>query len=114
MKITARLSLVSVGRCKGRGRLQSGLGEEALRERRQIPVRQIEFDAFNAMHGKEDHGGSERLAVPHHHGQILKGGEFGSAQAEALWGESKDHAPKFLARIAQGRNDEGTSHKGLT
>jgi len=95
------------------GGLQSSLDEEALRERRQTSDGQVEFDAFNAVHGKENHRGSERLAVSHHHGQVLEGGEFRPAQAKALGRKGKDHSPELFPRIAQGDNHERAGQKWL-
>lgn len=102
--------LIDVRREGGRW-LQPSLGEEALREGWQVSVGQVEFDALNAMHGKEHDGGSERLAVADHHRQILKGGEFSAAQAEALRSERENHPPEFFARIAESRNHQRTGLK---
>jgi len=90
-----------------RGRwFEAGLGEEALRKGRQIAVGQVKFDALNTVHGEENDRGSERFPVPDHYGEIFKGREFGSAQAEARGGESKNHPPELFARITQGCNDQ--------
>lgn len=112
-KITASGWLISVGWRERGGRLQPRLGQETLRERGQAAVGQVEFDALDAVHGEENDGGSERLAVANHDREILKRGEFGAAQAEALGGKSQDHSPEFFARIAQRCNHDGASHKGL-
>jgi hypothetical protein len=102
-----------VGR-KRNGWFQPGLGKEALRKRRQTAIGQVQFDSLNAVHGKENDGWSERLSVPDHDSEILKGCEFGAAETEALGCEGKDHPPELLARIAQGRNDECAGCKKFT
>src|SRR5271165_3351723 len=98
------------GRERG-GWLETSLGEEALAERRQASVGQVEFDALNPVHGKKYHGWSEWLAVAHHHREILEGREFGAAQAKAIGGNRQDHPPEFFARTAQGRNDQSARVK---
>ena len=102
----------TTGRERG-GRFEPGLGEEALRERRQAAIGQVEFDALDAVHGEEYDGGSEGFAVAHHHREILEGREFGAAQAKAIGGKSQDHSPEFFARTAQGRNDQSAGVKGF-
>src|SRR5579864_1263376 len=92
---------------KSGGRLQAGLGKEALRERGQIAVGQIEFDALDAVHRKENDGGCERLAIADHNGEVLERGQFGATQAEAGRGKRENHSPEFFAWIAQRRNHEG-------
>ena len=95
------------------GRLQPGLGQETLGERGQAAVGQVEFDALDAVHGEENDGGSERLAVANHDREILERREFGAAQAQAFGSESENHSPELFARIAQGGNHEGARHKRL-
>lgn len=112
-KITASGWLISIGWRERDGRLQPGLGQETLGERGQAAVGQVEFDALDAVHGEENDGGSERLAVANHDREILKRGEFGAAQAEAFGSERENHPPKLFARIAQRCNHNGASHKRL-
>ena len=98
------------GRERG-GWFEPSLGEETLAERRQAAIGQVEFDALNAVHGKEDDGGSEGFAVAHHHREIFEGREFGPAQAQAIGGNRQDHPPELFARTAQGRNDQSAGVK---
>ena len=69
---------------EGYGWFQAGFGQEALRERGQGPVREIEFDALDAVHGEEDYGRRERLTIAHHDGEIFKGCQFCPTQAQAF------------------------------
>ena len=71
---------------EGYGRFQPGFGQEALRERGQSPVREIEFHALDAVHGEEDYGRRERLTIAHHDGEILKRRQFCPAQSQAFRG----------------------------
>src|SRR5579872_291207 len=100
------LALRCWGGCERGGRLQSCLAEEALRERRQTSVGEVELDALNTVHGKENDGRGEGFAVPHHDGEILKGGQFGSAQAETLRRKREYHSPELLPRAAEGCDHE--------
>ena len=106
-----RVFLLKLGLWKYAGRKSGGwfeprLGEEALGERRQVSIGQVEFDALNAVHGEKYNGRSEGLAVAHHDREILEGCEFGATQAQAIGGKRQDHSPEFFARTAQGRDDE--------
>jgi len=103
------LSKIGLLRYAGRecGRwFEAGFSEEALGERRQAAIGQVEFDALDAMHRKKYDGRSEGLAVTDHHREILERREFGAAQAQAIGGKGKDHPPELFARTAQGRNYE--------
>lgn len=88
-------------RGEGRGGFQTGFGQETLREGWQGSVRHIEFDALDAVHGKEDDRGGERFTISDHHGQVLKRGQFSSTEAQAFGGEGENHPPEFFPRIAQ-------------
>ena len=76
---------ILVGR-EGYARFQAGFGQEALRERGQGPVGEIEFDALDAVHGEENDGGGERLTILHHDRKIFKGCQFRPAEAQAFGG----------------------------
>ena len=82
-------------------------------ERGEAAIGQVEFDALDSVHRKENDGGSERLAVANHDREILKRGELGATQAEAFGSKRENHPPKLFARIAQRCNHDGASHKGL-
>jgi hypothetical protein len=111
VKVVARGFLISPRR-RERGRwLEPGLGKKALGEGWQTSVREIKFDTFDAVHGKENDSRSEGLAVSDHHREILEGGEFGSTQAKPFGPERKDHSPKLFSRIAQSRNHDGAGKK---
>lgn len=77
----------------------------------QTSVGQVEFDAFNAMHGEENDSRREGLAVPYHYCEIFERSEFGPTQTETLRRESKNHSPELFPRIAQSRNDECAGDK---
>src|SRR5262249_38597860 len=85
---------------------QACFGQEALREGRQCPVGQIEFDAFNAVHGEENDGGGKGLAIAHHDCEVFKGREFGAAEAQAFRSKSQNHPPELFARIAESGDDQ--------
>ena len=112
MGFVARARLLAVRRGKGGGWLEAGFGEESLRERRQAAIGQVEFHALQAVHGKENYGGCEGLAVSHHHGEVLERGQFDAAQAESLGRQHKDHSPEFLPRVRQGRDHDGAGGEG--
>jgi hypothetical protein len=45
------------------GRVFAGLAGEALRERRQVAIREIHFHALDPVHGKKHYAGRERISL---------------------------------------------------
>jgi len=68
---------------KRRGIL-SGLLREALRERRNITFRKIQFHTLQAMDGKENNAGGEGLSALDLRGQIVERSNIDSAQAKSF------------------------------
>src|ERR1051326_1428984 len=65
------------------------------------------------MHWEENDCGSKRVPALHHQDQILKRSEFGATQAEALGGQSENHAPEFLSWIAERDDDQRAGKKRI-
>src|ERR1051326_8522792 len=65
------------------------------------------------MHWEENDCGSKRVPALHHQDQILKRSEFGATQAEALGGQSENHAPEFLSWIAERDYDQRAGKKRI-
>jgi hypothetical protein len=63
------------------GRFQPGLSGETLRKGREVAVWQVNFDAFDPVHGEKDYRGSERFTISNHQGEIFEGGKFDAAYA---------------------------------
>ena len=91
----------------------SGFFGETLGERRNVAFGEIEFDAFEAVHGEEDDAGAERLSAFNLQQEIVERSEIDSTQAEAISGEMKDGSPEFFARVGEGGNDDGTGAEGV-
>jgi len=71
------------------------------------------FHTFDAVHRKKYHRGSERLPISNHDREILEGGEFDAAQAEACGRQRENHSPKLLPRIVQRSNHQRAGRKRL-
>src|SRR5205823_10407798 len=81
------------------GRIQICLCCKAIGKRRNVAIRQIEVDPFNAVHGKEHNRGRERISLLHHRHQIIERCQLNSTEAQAFRRKRQNRAPKFLSRI---------------
>ena len=85
-------------------RIEPRLSGEALRKRWQISVRKVKLNSFDPVHRKENDRGGERLAIFHHHDEVLKRCKFNAAHAESFLCQRKNHAPEFIPGITQRYN----------
>jgi len=90
----------------------SGFLREPLGEGKDVALREIEFEALDAVHWKEEDAGSERLAVADLDDEIVERGKVDAAQAEADRREMENCTPEFFARIAERGDDEGAGAEG--
>jgi hypothetical protein len=93
-------------------RILSCFLREALREREQISLGQIEFHPFDTVQGKEDDAGGEGFAILDLRGQIFKRRNVDATQADAFASEVENCPPEFFPRIGQGRDYEHAWTKG--
>ena len=63
------------------GRFQPGFSGETLRKGREAAVWQVDFDAFDPVHGEKDYRGSESFTISNHQGEIFEGSKFDAAYA---------------------------------
>src|SRR3981189_3408723 len=103
--------ILPAARREHRERFPPGLRLEALRQGWQAAVGQVKFSPFDAMHGKENDSRSEWLAVPDHYGEVLKGSELGSAQADSRGSQREDHSPELFSRVGQSCDDNGAGQE---
>src|ERR1700722_18243296 len=90
--------------------IHSGLGGEALRQRGNAAVGQIEFHTLQTVHGEKNYAGGKWLAILDQRDQVVKRCQLHAAKAQAFRRERKDGAPKLLPRISQSHehHDAGT------
>jgi hypothetical protein len=89
------------------GRILAGFLGEALGERGYRAFREIELEAFDAMHREEHDAGGEGLAVADLGSEIVERREINAAKAEAERRETKNRAPEFFAGVSERRDDDG-------
>src|SRR5882724_8028769 len=98
---------------------ESGSGIEAcalrktLRKRTNIAIRQIQLDALNPVHGKENYTWRQRPAIFEHSNHIIERSQFNPAEAESFRRQSQNCAPELVARIAQRDHHHGARLKGV-
>ncbi len=95
---------LSGGRYEYSGRFQPGFSEETLRKGREAAVWQVDFDAFDPVHGKKDYRGSEGFTISNHLCEILEGRKFDAAYAESFGSQGENHSPEFFAWVRQRDN----------
>lgn len=94
-------------------RIQICLCRKAIGKRRNIAVRQIDFNPFNAMHGKEHNRRRERISFLHHRYKIVERCQLNSAQAQAFKRKSQNRAPEFFSWIAESSNHHAPRMKWI-
>jgi len=95
------------------GGIEPRLAGEALGQRWDIAVGQIEFHAFQPVHGEEDHAGRKRLAILDQGYEIVERSQFDAAQTQPFRSERKDGPPKLLPRIAECNQHHDASAKRI-
>src|ERR1700746_2297786 len=86
------------------GCIQICLCCKAIGKRRNVAIRQIEFDPFNAVHGKENNRRRERISFLHHRHKIIERCQLNSTEAQTFRRKSQNRAPEFLSWIAESSN----------
>jgi hypothetical protein len=79
-----------------RGGILAGFLGEALGERKEVSLGQIEFHALHAVHGKEHDARGEGLSVLDLRGQIVERRDIDAAQADAFAWKDRESRPRIF------------------